>query len=107
MAPHSSALAWQIPWAEGPGGLQSMGSLGVDNKGQAQESVYRHIVTVERDKLLRLHRRCTASFSRFCMTWPSSYQPVGEVSLDKSIFNSYCLEDSLLESCIVYIFIDQ
>ena len=29
MAPHSSTLAWQIPWAEEPGGLQSMGSLGV------------------------------------------------------------------------------
>ena len=26
MAPHSSALAWEIPWTEEPGGLQSMGS---------------------------------------------------------------------------------
>ena len=25
MAPHSSTLAWQIPWTEEPGGLQSMG----------------------------------------------------------------------------------
>ena len=29
MAPHSSTLAWQIPWTEEPGGLQSMGSLRV------------------------------------------------------------------------------
>ena len=29
MAPHSSTLAWKIPWTEGPDGLQSMGSLGV------------------------------------------------------------------------------
>ena len=29
MAPHSSTLAWKIPWMEEPGGLQSMGSLGV------------------------------------------------------------------------------
>ena len=29
MAPHSSTRAWKIPWTEGPGGLQSMGSLGV------------------------------------------------------------------------------
>ena len=29
MATHSSTLAWQIPWAEEPGGLHSMGSLGV------------------------------------------------------------------------------
>ena len=27
MAPHSSTLAWKIPWKEGPGRLQSMGSL--------------------------------------------------------------------------------
>ena len=26
MATHSSVLAWRIPWAEEPGGLQSMGS---------------------------------------------------------------------------------
>ena len=26
MAPHSSALAWRIPWTEEPGRLQSMGS---------------------------------------------------------------------------------
>ena len=29
MAPHSSPLAWKIPWMEEPGGLQSMGSLRV------------------------------------------------------------------------------
>ena len=29
MAPHSSTLAWKIPWMEEPGGLQSMGSLKV------------------------------------------------------------------------------
>ena len=27
MAPHSSTLAWKIPWMQEPGGLQSMGSL--------------------------------------------------------------------------------
>ena len=25
MAPHSSTLAWKIPWTEEPGGLQSIG----------------------------------------------------------------------------------
>ena len=29
MAPHSSTLAWKIPWTEEPGRLKSMGSLGV------------------------------------------------------------------------------
>ena len=31
MAPHSSTLAWKIPWTEEPGRLQSMGSLIVGN----------------------------------------------------------------------------
>ena len=26
MAPHSSTLAWKIPWTEEPGGLMSIGS---------------------------------------------------------------------------------
>ena len=29
MAPHSSTVAWKIPWMEEPGRLQSMGSLRV------------------------------------------------------------------------------
>ena len=31
MATHSSILAWRIPWAEEPGGLQFMGSERVRN----------------------------------------------------------------------------
>ena len=34
MAPHSSTLAWKIPWAEEPGRLQSMGSLESDTTKQ-------------------------------------------------------------------------
>ena len=30
MATHSSILAWEIPWAEETGGLQSMGSQELD-----------------------------------------------------------------------------
>ena len=30
MAPHSSTLAWKLPWTEEPGRLQSMGSLESD-----------------------------------------------------------------------------
>ena len=33
MAPHSSTLAWKIPWVEEPGRLQSMGSLGMGEPG--------------------------------------------------------------------------
>ena len=34
MAPHSSTLAWKIPWMAGPDGLQSMGSLELDTTEQ-------------------------------------------------------------------------
>ena len=34
MATHSSTLAWKIPWAEEPGGLQSMGSQKKKKKKQ-------------------------------------------------------------------------
>ena len=32
LATHSSFLAWEIPWTEEPGGLQSMGSLRVGHE---------------------------------------------------------------------------
>ena len=34
MAPHSSSLAWKIPWTEEPGRLQSMGLLRVGKTEQ-------------------------------------------------------------------------
>ena len=40
MAPHSSTLAWKIPWTEEPGGLQSMGSLGVGHNWATSLSVF-------------------------------------------------------------------
>ena len=39
MAPHSSTLAWKIPWTGEPGGLWSMGSL----KSQTQLSDFTFI----------------------------------------------------------------
>ena len=40
MATHSSILAWEIPWTEEPGGLQSMGS-----QGQMQLSMQAHSIS--------------------------------------------------------------
>ena len=40
MAPHSSTLAWKIPWAEEPGGLQSMGSLRVRHDWETSLSLF-------------------------------------------------------------------
>ena len=39
MAPHSSTLAWKIPWTEEPGGLQSTGLLRLDMTEQLHFSL--------------------------------------------------------------------
>ena len=40
MAPHSSTLAWRIPWMEEPGGLQSLGSLRVGHDWATSLSLF-------------------------------------------------------------------
>ena len=40
MAPHSSTLAWKIPWMEEPGGLQAMGSLRVGQDSATSLSLF-------------------------------------------------------------------
>ena len=40
MAPHSSTLAWKIPWTEEPGGLQSMGSWTVGHDWATSLSLF-------------------------------------------------------------------
>ena len=40
MAPHSSTLAWKIPWTEEPGGLHSMGSLRVGHNWATSLSLF-------------------------------------------------------------------
>ena len=42
MAPHSSALAWKIPWVEEPGRLQSMGSLELDTSERLTFTLHFH-----------------------------------------------------------------
>ena len=40
MAPHSTTLAWKIPWTEEPGRLQSMGLLGVGHNWATSLSLF-------------------------------------------------------------------
>ena len=40
MAPHSSTLAWRIPWTEEPGRLQSMGLLRVRHDSATSLSLF-------------------------------------------------------------------
>ena len=43
MAPHSSTLAWKIPWMEEPGRLQSMGSLRVGHNWATSLSLFNFV----------------------------------------------------------------
>ena len=56
MAPHSSTLAWKIPWAEEPGRLQSMGSLRVDMTEHFTFSFHFHAL----EKEMATHSRVLA-----------------------------------------------
>ena len=40
MAPHSSTLAWKIPWTEEPSGLQSTGSLRIGQDSVTSLSLF-------------------------------------------------------------------
>ena len=48
MAPHSSTLAWKIPWMEEPGRLQSMGSLRVRHDWVTSLSLF-HFHALEKE----------------------------------------------------------
>ena len=45
MAPHSSILAWKIPWTEEPRGLQSMGLQRVGHDGRTDRYTHTHTHT--------------------------------------------------------------
>ena len=47
MAPHSSTLAWKIPWMEEPGRLQSMGLLRVGQDSATSLTFHFHALEKE------------------------------------------------------------
>ena len=49
MAPHSSTLAWDIPWTEEPGGLQSMGSWRVGHDWATDFTFTFHFHALEKE----------------------------------------------------------
>ena len=49
MAPHSSTLAWKIPWTEEPGRLQSMGLLRVGRTQLSDISLTFHFHALEKE----------------------------------------------------------
>ena len=58
MATHPSILAWEIPWTEEPGGLQSVGSQGVEHDlatKQQKQIIYLDVYWMVEMKLKSLH----------------------------------------------------
>ena len=49
MAPHSSTLAWKIPWTEEPGRLQAMGSRRVRDEGRSDFTFTFHFHALEKE----------------------------------------------------------
>ena len=47
LAPHSSTLAWKLPWAEEPGGLKSMESLESDRTSDFTFTFHFHALKKE------------------------------------------------------------
>ena len=71
MAPHSSTLAWKIPWMEEPGRLQSMGSLRVRHDFTFTFTFHFHA----------LEKGMATHFSVLALSIPGSVEPGGLPSM--------------------------
>ena len=110
MAPHSSILAWRIPWTEEPGGLQFMGSQRV---GHNRERLTHTLKQKQKTKLeffwnfqslkilgfqlrniaLIISQQCDIGFPHLCIfsTQPSTWDRVGVNMYSwNKCFSLYC-----------------
>ena len=55
MVTHSSILAWEVPWTEEPGGLQSMGSQRARHDLAAEYYFLKHMDLNMQQRLSYLH----------------------------------------------------
>ena len=65
---HSSILAWEIPWTEEPGGLQSVGSQGVEHDlatKQQKQIIYLDVYWMVEMKLKSLHHTVSSRSVNF------------------------------------------
>ena len=69
MAPHSSILAWRIPWTEEPGRLQSMGSLRVGH----DFTFTFHFHAMEKEMAAQLQCSCLENPRDGGAWWPAVY----------------------------------
>ena len=69
MAPHSSTLAWKIPWTEEPGGLQSIGLQRVRRNRAHRHIPYFYSNIGDKGSLLCLVSRVDRLFKGFHNIW--------------------------------------
>ena len=111
MAPHSSTLAWKIPWMEEPGGLQSMGSLRVRHDWETSLSLFTSCIGEGNGNPLQYSclenprdgGACWAAVDGVAQSWTRlkwlSSSIVHEVTKQWTWLNNFHFT-----SCIIYIF---
>ena len=99
MAPHSSTLAWKIPWTEEPGGLQSMGShrVGHDWSNVAAAAVLNQFAILSCRRIDAFELWCWRKLSRVPWTTRRSNQ-----SILKEINPGISLEGMMLKLKLQY-----
>ena len=73
MAAHSSVLAWEIPWTEEPGGLQSKGSQRVRHDLVTKEQQQRLNKGTEFLSFSSVYQNCVAELKIQSNNHPFSY----------------------------------
>ena len=92
MATHSSTLAWRIPWAEEPSGLQSMGSRRVGHVWMTEHACARSKVPCPRSccllaEKLRFRARLQASRSDSSSDKKAaSWHPTEKINISQKCF---------------------
>ena len=88
MAPHSSTLAWKIPWTEEPGGLQSMGSLRIGHDRATSLSLFifmhwsrKYIGFLRENKDVVLEKEMATHSSILAWRIPGTGEPGGLASM--------------------------
>ena len=75
MAPHSSTVAWKIPWIEEPGGLQSMGSHRVGHDWETSLSLFTFIKRLFSSSSLSAIRVVSSAYLRSLIFLPAILIP--------------------------------
>ena len=95
MAPHSSTLAWRIPWTVEPGGLQSMGSRRVGHDGVINTHTYSDSVMGEEKGTLTCFFSPRVAVGYFCCFGLVHFSPAPRPGASVEVGTSGCFKTHL------------